>query len=58
MSAPFSSSDKQREGVGEGSYILWHAQPFIYPPQRRLSVGREGGAGAPRLERQRVRRQL
>ena len=58
MSAPYSSREKRRERVGAGSYILWHAQLFIYPPQRRLSVGREGGAGAPRLERQRVRRQL
>ena len=52
------SREAARERVGAGSYILWHAQLFIYPPQRRLSVGREGGAGAPRLERQRVRRQL
>ena len=53
ISAPYCSREEWREGVGAGSYILWHAQPSIFPPQRRLSVGTEGGAGAPRREHQR-----
>ena len=58
LSTIYCSREERRERAGAGSYILWHAQSSIFPPQRRLSVAREGGAGAPRRERQRARRQL
>ena len=44
------------EGLESGRCILWPAHPFVFPLQRRLSVGGERGTSISRRERQRVRR--
>ena len=50
MSAPYCSSEKRREGVGVGSYILWHAQPGAIYLSSSTTLERRKGRGRRRTK--------